>query len=1445
MRKIKLLLASVLSLMAWTGAMAQNTSDADYVAAKDAITDGATYRIKTSVGEANYYVTTTGTFTTDKNQAGYFTITKTSGGHFGTGFRIDSGTERFTNPPLSGNYANLKPGNFNHSTGDRVDWERQILYLNGDGKYAIRSCNCADGTSSWNDAARTHWTYYMVGDVVTPCYTYNKDEAYIWEFEGPLTVVNVTYNLYEFDGTTLVSSETKKQEANSAPLSPLPGTGSIFNGFFHEKFYFDYTVSGTIGDTDCTLNIVRTEKAGLVKALSDLSNNKAYYIGCDRGAMIAYDGKMVNTALNDAEANAQPYGKFALLKYEDNYYIFSIDENKFVKNDASVALDLTAAGFSTEDAMEMTLQTAPYFLWHFNATDKYLNTNGNLPLGYVINDYSTPDPGNQYYMVAVDDFDPTNALAELDAYFHPAYTVTYVVKDTYGNVIFTSAPQPTKAGAHITTLLDEFKRPLYTYNDVDVTIADLETTVEFTATWTGPFEISADFATAHWYDMAMRSTWYVTSAIKDGDGAYKTQNANTMGLVEDSYQWAFLGNGYDGFKIINKAEGDGKSFGWTDAQATNAGIPTVMDDSEGNHAWNIVASTNTSVPAGSFVLNVPGTTLYINQFGGAGGSVKFWDSANNLGDAGSAFTVFDVPSNFASYLVDEGIAAEYDATGYFAFTDAAKATLGWDPAYKTDCPFETYKSMKEKLEAAKADLNNFVLPETGYYTLKNKYYGTYMGIDPSDANMYGNYATAVAAKQIVKLTKNGDNTYTIGLMGKFAPATVSQSAQVTANETAGNYTVVIPAAGSAVFQADPSSNMSCLHCAGGGSIVGWGSPAAASQWIVEDATSIELAIGAEGYATAYLPFPVEYGGTLPVPEAIGRWTFDDPSDLLAGTGIATLTATTHAKNNVTATDLATANITSVEGPDASNGAVNVPVGSSLLMAANNGATSMGTYSIMYDVCVEDGSTYVPLLQNSLTDSKDGSLFINQNKVGLGGGIGYHGSIENNKWYRIVFTVSPSEASIYVNGEQLTTYNQNFENTNGAYLKHWVLTTGALFFADEDGEEKAIKTSELRFWDVALNAEQVATLGSISGDAPKFPVALGTWTFEDATDPYAGTGTATIAEWGNGVTFDGGVATVPVGAGIELNTNLTTTPSAYTLMQDVKFADVSGYISLFQNDVNNGKDGSIFVKNGQVGLASAGLGYKGTINADTWYRIVTVIDNSYCTLYVDGVQVGKSAAQDVNAWAMRDSRKLILFIDNDGEEKEVQLAEARFWDTALSATQVAQLANVGTTIDEGETKDAVAYTATLDGNGSSQWLTLSKLEGTIPTKTAVVLKGSPKTYVYNIVAEASPITNNALKGTLEPIEATGKYVLAKPAGEEVGFYLANGGNIAACKAYVETNSDVKGFIFKFDDDATGIENLNTQSSTLNTQNTSIYNLAGQRLQKMQKGINIVNGKKILK
>jgi hypothetical protein len=111
----------------------------------------------------------------------------------------------------------------------------------------------------------------------------------------------------------------------------------------------------------------------------------------------------------------------------------------------------------------------------------------------------------------------------------------------------------------------------------------------------------------------------------------------------------------------------------------------------------------------------------------------------------------------------------------------------------------------------------------------------------------------------------------------------------------------------------------------------------------------------------------------------------------------------------------------------------------------------------------------------------------------------------------------------------------------------------------------------------------------------------------------------------------------------------------------------------------------------------------------------------------------------------------------------------------------------------------------------------------------------------VKAWAAPIAGNVLKGAAEDIEAAGKYVLAKVDGK-VCFYLATSGTIKAGKAYLDIASDVKAFYFGFDE-ATGIEMVNGQWSTANGQ--SIYNLAGQRLQKMQRGINITAGKKILK
>ena len=1223
MRKIIFLFAVVLSMMTWTGVMAQDTNSAEYQAALNAIVDGSDYRIKTTVSGTDYYVTTSGTLTSVKDDAGIFTITKTSGGYFGTGFRIDSGSERFTNPPLSNNVANLKPGQFSYTSGDRADWERQILYLNSDGMYAIRSCNVQDGTSGWADAARTHWTYYMVGDVVTPCYSYTPD--YIWDL-GTSTFVNVTYKLME--GGTEVSSTTVRQEANSAVNIPKSITSVSYNGFWHEIFYYDYTTEGTIGDSDCTIIVNRTVKAGTVHALADLSNAKAYNIGCDRGAMLT-NGTTIASTASSGYASASP-GQFAIINYEDNYYLYSVADGKFVANDGYL---VEKPSNGVLDALQMTPKTEPYFFFYFTVaegTNYGVNTNGTGNLGgIVINSWMNVDPGNQYYMVEAADFDPTAALKTLNNDFHPAYNVIYVVKDEQGTVIFSSGEQPTTEGTHITTLPAEYQRPFYTYSETDVEITTLVTTVEFTATWTGPFKISTDFDNAQWQNMAMRGTWYLTSAVKDGDGAYKTQNANTMSLVEDSYQWAFVGNGYDGFSIINKAEGDGKSFGWTDATATNAGIPTIMDDNVGHHAWKIVASTNTSVPAGSFCLNVPGTNLYINQYGGAGGSVKFWNSSNNVSDLGSAFTVFDVPDNLASF-VEEEISPALEATGYFAFTDAAKAAIGYDESMKIYCSLADYTSMKENLDVAMGDINNFVLPETGVYFLKSKYYPDkgFMGMDPSDAYMYGDYAKIKDVRNYVTLIKTGAATYKISLMGKYAPVEVKQSTPVVASTEAGIYTVVITKPGYAAFQADTEAQYSALHRRAEGDIVGWEPTADASMWAVTDAKSINLTIGVAGYATAYLPFPVEIGNTLAVPASKGAWTFDD---------------------GTTGTLEATAGVTIADG------VANVPAGDNLAMAT--GVEELGTYTFMFDVM---------LPADKGTDSSLGA-------------------------YSAIFQNEPAN-------------------------------DGSLFF----------------YW-----------------------------------------------------------------------------------------------------HKTNGR---------RIGINTSGLGYGGSIECGTWYRVVFVSENSTATVYVNGVKTGAATSAVAEHWTLKD--KVLFFADNDGEDNEMKADEIRFWDIALTDEEVAVLGAYGDVVPEPTAVAAYTVQITNNDNNNSKNLTLNKLDGIIPTRTAVVLKSAPNTYVVcNVAAEAAPVINNDLMGTLENLTTDGaQYVLAKRQNK-VGFARAiTGTKLAPGKGYlvITGGAGVKPFYPFEDGDATGIESIN-EHSTLDSEREDglIFNLAGQRLQKMQKGINIINGKKVLK
>ena len=115
------------------------------------------------------------------------------------------------------------------------------------------------------------------------------------------------------------------------------------------------------------------------------------------------------------------------------------------------------------------------------------------------------------------------------------------------------------------------------------------------------------------------------------------------------------------------------------------------------------------------------------------------------------------------------------------------------------------------------------------------------------------------------------------------------------------------------------------------------------------------------------------------------------------------------------------------------------------------------------------------------------------------------------------------------------------------------------------------------------------------------------------------------------------------------------------------------------------------------------------------------------------------------------------------------------------------------------------------------------------------KGSYQNYVYFL-------------GTYAPV-AAGEWTTKNDNGIIYGLTtdgcIRKAGASASVKgfrAYFDVPASASVKALRFDgDDATAIEMVNGQSSMVN----EIYNVAGQRVQKMQKGINIINGKKILK
>lgn len=163
-------------------------------------------------------------------------------------------------------------------------------------------------------------------------------------------------------------------------------------------------------------------------------------------------------------------------------------------------------------------------------------------------------------------------------------------------------------------------------------------------------------------------------------------------------------------------------------------------------------------------------------------------------------------------------------------------------------------------------------------------------------------------------------------------------------------------------------------------------------------------------------------------------------------------------------------------------------------------------------------------------------------------------------------------------------------------------------------------------------------------------------------------------------------------------------------------------------------------------------------------------------------------------------------------------------------------------------DAYYVSATTEQSAS-----MTAIEDVIPAKTGVVLYSeTAKSYEFVVAATVPAIESNKLLGTTADKYIEGNaYVLASVEGK-VGFYKAklnkdgSGAEGAthfknnAGKAYLPVAASEARFIsFDFGTE-TAIEGVESVEN-----NAVVYDLAGRRVQGVQKGIFIVNGKKVVK
>lgn len=251
-------------------------------------------------------------------------------------------------------------------------------------------------------------------------------------------------------------------------------------------------------------------------------------------------------------------------------------------------------------------------------------------------------------------------------------------------------------------------------------------------------------------------------------------------------------------------------------------------------------------------------------------------------------------------------------------------------------------------------------------------------------------------------------------------------------------------------------------------------------------------------------------------------------------------------------------------------------------------------------------------------------------------------------------------------------------------------------------------------------------------------------------------------------------------------------------------------------------------------------------------------------YNDGYAFKFNETSSIAHWIIKDGNNYTMRTENDGRINEWHGGEDDESWYIVPATELdITISNAGwaTTclpfdVVLPEELTAYALTGVDDVNGEETGTVSLISKAGIPAKQGALLNGAPGTYTLSIEETASNWEANMLSGTTVATDMstlTGDVYLLTADGENSAklskLVLADDATeakktLAANKAYLNIAPlSARFLVFNFDgDNETAIESIGSENANMKAE---IFDLAGRRVQKAQKGLYIVNGKKVIK